>query len=53
MKTLTVVALVVLSQAGFAAGALAQGCSDKTKISCAEGMAWDDERRICAPKPSA
>ena len=37
-----------------AAPALAEGChSDKVKMSCAEGAAWDEAKQMCAPKPSA
>lgn len=32
---------------------LAQGCRDKVKMSCAEGMIWDDRNQTCTPEPSA
>ena len=53
MKTLSLMALVVMSQVGFPAMAQAEGCHDKVKVSCADGSAWDEETKTCAPKPSA
>lgn len=47
-------ALVLILAPLLSAGAtMAQGCPDHVKMSCAEGTAWDGEKGICAPKPSA
>lgn len=35
------------------APAMAEGCHDRAKMSCAEGSVWDDEKQVCAPKPAA
>ena len=35
------------------APAMAEGCHDRVKMSCAEGATWDEVKQVCAPKPSA
>ncbi|WP_430463888.1 hypothetical protein [Tabrizicola sp.] len=54
MKPLTILAVLSLAQVAVAGAAFAQGCSgEKIKMSCAEGMTWDDKNHTCTPKPSA
>lgn len=54
MTTLTLVRVAAFSLAlALPVAALAQGCHDEAKMSCAEGTAWDVDKQICAPKPSS
>lgn len=45
-----VLALLLLLPSGLA---LAEGCHDDAKMSCAEGTTWDAEKATCVAKPSA
>jgi hypothetical protein len=54
MKSLTILAVLLVSQAAVTVAAASPGCQgDKIKMTCAEGTTWDDDNRACMPKPSA
>jgi hypothetical protein len=54
MKSLTILAVLLVSQAAVTAALASPGCQgDKIKMTCAEGTTWDDDNRACMPKPSA
>ena len=54
MKSLTILAVLLVSQAAVTVATASPGCQgDKIKMTCAEGTTWDDDSRACMPKPSA
>jgi hypothetical protein len=54
MKSLTILAVLLVSQAAVTVATASPGCQgDTIKMTCAEGTTWDDDSRACMPKPSA